>query len=78
MLRKVFIITGLSLNLIAAAFLFMGSKSVPWEIQTIGGQSPKEIKFKEIHQVYAKTGFGLLAAGFLLQLIGETKKKGEQ
>ncbi|MEW6387899.1 MAG: hypothetical protein AB1491_10335 [Thermodesulfobacteriota bacterium] len=64
------IITGLVCNLIATGFLFFGSKAVPWDIQTIGGESEEEKKFKRNRQRFATNGFVLLFVGFLLQLIG--------
>lgn len=75
MLKKVLIIIGLSLTLIAAIFLYSGSKSVAWEIQTWDGQSQKEVEFKKDRERYTKAGFGFLAIGFFLQLIGEVIRK---
>jgi hypothetical protein len=63
------VIAGLILTLIATVFLFIGSKHIPWKMQTIGGTSDKEKTFYKSRQTYTAIGFGLLFFGFLLQLL---------
>lgn len=57
---KGLIIAGLTSTLIATIFLYLGSKHLPWNMQTIGGKSDKEIRFYDVRQRYTKIGFGLL------------------
>jgi len=66
---KIFTIAGSILTLIATVFLYLGSKQVPWEIQTFKGQSEKEKDFRKKRQFYLRIGFCLLFLGFLLQLV---------
>jgi hypothetical protein len=67
---KSLIVAGLILNLLAAIFLYDGSRGRPWEIQTWGGESEAELEFSRKRRRYSNIGFLLLFLGFLLQLIG--------
>jgi ABC-type multidrug transport system permease subunit len=52
-----FIIIGLVCNLIATVFLFYGSQTVPWDIQTWGGSYKEEKEFKKNRQHFATIRF---------------------
>ena len=68
-------ILGLILNLIATILLFLGSKAVPWDMQTLRGESEEEIEFIRNRDYRAKIGFFLLFIGFFLQLLDAVLKK---
>ena len=66
---------GLILNLIATILLFfLGSKAVPWDMQTYSGESKEEIEFIRNREYIAKIGFFLLFIGFFLQLLDAVLK----
>lgn len=69
-MERGFIIVGLILTLVATVFLFLGSKHPPWNMQSIGGKTDKELTFFKQRKNYTSIGFVLLFLGFLLQLIG--------
>lgn len=68
-------IIGLSISLIGAILLFFGSQNVPWDMQTWGGVSPDEVRFKMNKFFETNLGFGFLGFGFLLQLSSYFCKK---
>lgn len=74
-MSKSLIIIGLILSLVATVFLFLGSRHLPWDMQSIGGGTDKEIAFYISRQREVAVGFVLLFFGFLLQLIGVIKQK---
>ncbi len=69
-MAKFFVMIGLIINLLATIFLYLGSKHLPWDMQSIGGKTDKEKAFHEIRGRQIKTGLILLFLGFLFQLIG--------
>lgn len=75
MFKKTFLVIGLVLGLVAAVLLFEGSKGVPWEMQSLGGKTEKEIAFKKNRQSLNRCGFGFLVASFTVQLIGVCLKE---
>jgi hypothetical protein len=67
---KSLIVAGLIMNLLAAIFLYDGSKVIPWEIRTWKGESEAELDFSCKRRRNSNIGFLLLFFGFFLQLIG--------
>jgi hypothetical protein len=67
---KEIIVAGLTMNLLAAIFLYDGSKGIPWEIRSWKGESEAELAFSRKRRRNSNIGFLLLFIGFLLQLIG--------
>lgn len=67
---KSLVMAGLTLTLTATIFLYLGSRRVPWDIQTMGGESKEEVIFIKVRQRELIIGLGLLFFGFLFQLIG--------
>jgi hypothetical protein len=68
-MTKILMMTGLVMNLIATIFIYLGSKHLPWDKQSIGGKTDKEKTFYEVRGRQIKTGLLLLFLGFLFQLI---------
>ncbi len=58
---------GLVLGVLAAIFFYFGSMTIPWSIQTWGGNSPAEIAFRNGQYNIARIGFILLAFNFIFQ-----------
>lgn len=75
MLKKTCLVIGLVLGLVAAVLLFEGSKGVPWEMQSFGGKTEKEIAFRKNRQSMTRWGFGFLGLSFIVQLIGVCLKE---
>lgn len=69
-MSKIFIAAGLLLNLLATGFLFLGSRHLPWDMQSIGGKTDKEKAFYDLCKKQTKIGFILLFLGFFFQLLG--------
>jgi len=67
---KSLVIAVLNLTLVATIFLYLGSKHLPWNIQTWKGKSDKEATFFKARHRDTTIGLSLLFFGFLLQLIG--------
>lgn len=72
---KFLVIIGLVLSLVATVFLFLGSRHLPWGMQSIDGKTDKEIAFYISRQREVVVGFALLFFGFFLQLIGVIRQK---
>lgn len=69
---------GLVLGVVAAIFFYFGSATMPWSIQTVGGNSPTEIAFQNGRDNMASVGFMLLAFNFILQVFALTCKRSGQ
>lgn len=69
-MSRCLVIIGLIFNLIGTIFLFLGSRHLPWDIQSVGGKTNKEFVFYVDRQREVVIGFALLFVGFFLQLIG--------
>ncbi len=68
-------IIALIIMVFSTLFFYFGSKSMPWELQTWGGDSIEEIEFREGSNRKARVGFILLSIGFSLQLITKFKAR---
>lgn len=62
-----FNLVGLVFGVIAAVFFYFGSVTMPWSIQTWGGNSLPEITFQTKKDNMASIGFILLAFNFTFQ-----------
>lgn len=69
-LRKSLLIMGLVFGLVAACLLFLGSREVPWEMQTWSGNTEKQVAYKKTREWMTRWGFACLFLSFSLQLIG--------
>jgi len=69
-MAKGLIIIGLILTMCATILLYLGSRDLPWELQTFEGASKLERSFYEARSREMMAGFILLFSGFLFQLIG--------
>lgn len=67
---KTLIVVGLVFTLVATVFLYLGSKHLPWKMQSWKGETEKENRFFKTRNKDTTIGFILLFCGFLLQLIG--------
>jgi hypothetical protein len=63
-------VVGLGFGCIAAVLLFGASRAMPWTERTLGGETGPELEFTRRRGIEARWGFGLLAASFVLQLVG--------
>ena len=70
-------LAGLVLGVIAAIFFYFGSATMPWSIQTWGGNSLTEIDFMNKRDNMASFGFILLAFNFTFQVLALIYKKHE-
>jgi len=70
---KILVITGLVLSLLGTIFLYLGSRDLPWDMQTISGKSDLENKFYMARKIETRIGLVFLSIGFLIQLIGAIK-----
>jgi hypothetical protein len=62
-------VIGLTALALSAIFLWLGSAEMPWAMQTWKGESEPERAFRRRRSRYARTGFLLLASGYVLQLL---------
>lgn len=60
---------GILLVAVSAVFLYLGSKSMPWELQTFDGNSINEIQHRALHFTQSQIGLLLLVAGSIVQLL---------
>jgi hypothetical protein len=54
-------------GVLSAVLLFYGSQDVPFELQSWGGQTEPETRFRKTRKRLARLGFVFLAGAFVLQ-----------
>lgn len=62
-------VIGLCFGLLAAVSLYYASIETPWKIQSIGGQTETERRFRRQRARWARIGFVLLGLAFFCQLV---------
>lgn len=70
-----FNLLGLIIGVAAAVFFYLGSKTMPWDLQTWGGNSVQEAAFRNGRSSDARMGFMLLALNFSFQAAAIIAKK---
>ena len=65
---KILTMVGLVMNLVATVFIYLGSKHLPWGMQSFKGETPQEKAFFALSARQTNIGLLLLFLGFLFQL----------